>query len=272
MYRRIAAWRVHAVLIFGVWGSLPVPAALAHSISTVEAEAVVHRDKVELAVTVRSEDILLSGGMAVINTDRIRRSIILKGAEAHKQFLLDGLILSDSDGRRLSGKVASVKMFAVPEAGIPLGELLGKTAVYYLEYPLARPPASLGVRQHFNTGPVAIPVVMHMTVFREGASTATLIAVPEAAQPERVAFDWAQLPEPCRPRAKAGGAGRPAAARHCRGVRLHPERRDPRGNPRAVAGPGEMAGDRAQQEGRSRSGGTGRGPAPPAPCSPPRTS
>ncbi len=167
-------------------------AALAHSVSTVEGEALVHRDKVELTIKVRPEDILLSAGMTLIITDRIEEAVIAKGAEAHKKFLLDGLILSDSDERRLAGKVVKVELFPVPNAGIPLEDLMTKTAVYHLEYPLARSPARLGFRQHYNTGAVAMPVIMQMTVFREGATTATLIPVPEGEQAEHVAFDWSQ--------------------------------------------------------------------------------
>ena len=73
---------------------------------------------------------------------------------------------------------------------------MSKTAVYHLEYPLARPPARLGFRQHFNTGAVAMPVIMQMTVFREGLTTGTLIPVPEGEQAEHVAFDWSQTPGP----------------------------------------------------------------------------
>ena len=91
------------------------PAAVAHSISMVEGEALVHRDKVELKIKVRPEDILLSGGMTLIVADRIEKAVIVKGAEAHKKFLLDGLVLSDAAGRRLTGKVAKVELFAVPE-------------------------------------------------------------------------------------------------------------------------------------------------------------
>ena len=71
---------------------------------------------------------------------------------------------------------------------------MSKTAVYHLEYPLARPPARLGFRQHFNTGAVAMPVIVQMTVFREGATTGTLIPVPEGERAEKVSFDWSQTP------------------------------------------------------------------------------
>ena len=177
-----------------------------------EGEALVHRDKVELTIKVRPEDILLSAGMTLIIADRIEKAVIVKGAEAHKKFLLDGLILSDSDGRRLAGKVTKVELFAVPNAGIPLEDLMSKTAVYHLEYPLARPPARLGFRQHFNTGAVAMPVVVQMSVLRDGATTATLIPVPEGEQAEHVAFDWSQTPGPGTSAAgERSAAAKPAA-------------------------------------------------------------
>jgi hypothetical protein len=190
----------------------PAPWALAHTVSTVEGEALVHRDKVELTIKVRPEDILLSAGMTLIIADRIEEAVIVKGAEAHKKFLLDGLVLSDSEGRRLAGKVTKVELFTVPKAGIPLEDLMSKTAVYRLEYPLARPPARLGFRQHFNTGAVAMPVIMQVTVFRAGATTGTLIPVPEGEQAEHVAFDWSQTPGPATPAAGEQSApAKPAA-------------------------------------------------------------
>ena len=182
-------------LLIAAWLAA-APSAPAHSISMLEGEALVHRDKVELKIKVRPEDILLSAGMTLIIADRIEEAVIVKGAEAHKKFLLDGLILDDSDGRRLAGKVTKVELFTVPNAGIPLEDLMLKTAVYHLEYPLARPPARLGFRQHFNTGAVAMPVVMQMTVFREGVTTGTLIPVPEGERAEHVSFDWSQTPGP----------------------------------------------------------------------------
>ena len=177
-----------------------------------EGEALVHRDKVELKIKVRPEDILLSAGMTLIIADRIEEAVIVRGAEAHKKFLLDGLILSDSDGQRLAGKVVKVELFAVPKAGMPLEDLMSKTAVYHLEYPLAGPPARLGFRQHFNTGAVAMPVIVQMTVFREGATTATLIPVPEGEQAEHVAFDWSPTPGRGTPATgERSAAAKPAA-------------------------------------------------------------
>ncbi len=119
------------------------------------------------------------------------------------------MILSDADGHQLTGKVTKVELFAVPDAGIPFDELQSKTAVYHIEYPLAKPPASLGFRQHFNTGTFAMPVVVQLTVVREGLASGTTIPVPECEEAARLTFDWSQSAGP----ATAIAAEKPAAAK-----------------------------------------------------------
>jgi hypothetical protein len=173
-----------------------------------EGEAVVHRDKVELTLKVRPDDILLSAGMTLIIADRIEEDVIAKGAEAHKKFLLDGLVVSDGDRRRLTGKVVNVELFPVPKSGIPLEDLMKKTAVYHLEYPLTRPPTSLAFRHHFN---IAMPVSAQLTVFREGLTTGTLIMIPEGEPPERVNFDWSPASELAASTAGEQPAAKPSA-------------------------------------------------------------
>jgi hypothetical protein len=169
---------------------LAVSAAAAHSISFLDGEAVVYRDKIELKLKVRPEDILLSGGMSIMIADRIEKAVITKGAEAHKKFLLNGLQITDAEGRRISGKVVKVELFRVPDGGIPLDELMTKTAVYALEYPLAKPPQSLGFRQHFASGEMSVPVVVQLAVRREGSASAVTVPVADGDAPDSVSFDW----------------------------------------------------------------------------------
>jgi hypothetical protein len=168
----------------------------------------VHRDKVEFAFKVRPEDILWSAGMTLIVDDRISKADVVKGAEAHRQYLLRGMVLLDADGQRLEGKIIKVDSPAVPEAGIPLTELLATSFVYRVEYPLARPPARLGFQQHFNTGENLALVVTEATIIREGQDTGITIPVPGGDTVETLAFDWnnpAALPtevEPVKPAAR----------------------------------------------------------------------
>ena len=186
MMRLTILWSMPALCLLAL-----VPAASAHSISLVEAEALVHRDNIELKIEVRAEDILLSAGMSIIFTDRIDKAVFVKGAEAHKKFLSDGLIVRDADGHRLTGKITRVELPPIQDDGISLDDVRIKTAIYHFEYPLEKPPTSLSFLQHFDTGAVALPVVMEIRVVREGQSTGTTICVPGGEDAERVTFDWA---------------------------------------------------------------------------------
>jgi hypothetical protein len=174
---------------------LPLTAG-AHSLSYIQGDAVVHPDKLELALKVRPEDVLLSAGMTMIVLDTIDKAEIAKGLEAHQNYLLKGIVIQDGEGHRLTGKVTNVESLAIPPAGIPLETLMATNFVYHIEYPLAKPPESLGFRQLFNTGNIVIPVVMQLTVTRAGQTSGTTIPVPDGEQPETVALDWKNATPP----------------------------------------------------------------------------
>ena len=123
----------------------------AHSLSFLEGEVVVHPDRVEVKLNVLSADILLSAGMTMIVLDKIDKADVVKGIEAHRKYLLNGLVILDAAGHRLAGKITKVESPVVPDDGITLETLTASTFVYRLEYPLAKPPEKLGFCQTFNT-------------------------------------------------------------------------------------------------------------------------
>jgi len=176
---------------------------LAHQISVVRAEALVHRDKVELKLTVMPEDILLSAGAFSIVLGRVAKSDILRGMEAHTKYLLDGLVILDEDGHRLTGKVTKIDLPPLADDGVLLDDLVLTTIVYRVEYPLAKPPTQLNFQQHFTTATMTMPVLTILTVIREGLTSATMMHIPEGEKPETVAFDWTETPGP----ATAAAAG-----------------------------------------------------------------
>src|ERR1700674_604790 len=88
-------------------------ALVAHQISLIRGEALVHRDKVELTLNILPEDILLSLGGISIVSGRVARAAILRGTETHPQLLLDGLVILDEDGHRLTGKLMKVELPAL---------------------------------------------------------------------------------------------------------------------------------------------------------------
>jgi hypothetical protein len=166
----------------------------AHQMSLIRAEAVVHRDKLELTVTVIPEDILIAACGAHVLTDWVAKADILQGVEAHSRFLLDGLIILDEDGHRLTGKVTKVELPPLPDDTILLDDLRATTIVYRVEFPLAKPPARLRFLQHFDIASFVLPVVMLLTVTREGLTSAIMMAVPWSENAETVTFDWTETP------------------------------------------------------------------------------
>ena len=170
---------------------LPVP-VWAHQISLIRADAVVHRDRLDITLTVLPEDVLLSAGAFKIVSGWVAKADILKGAEAHPKFLLDGLIILDEDGRRLSGKVTSMDLPPVSGDRILADDLLATTIVYRVEYALAKPPTKLSFLQHYNTATSTMPVITQLTVTREGLNSSTMMQVPGGVNPETVAFDWTE--------------------------------------------------------------------------------
>lgn len=176
-----------------------LPAVLhGHSLSYIEGEAVVHRDRVELALTIRPEDILLSAGVNMIVSDSIPVADLRTGAEAHKNYLLKGIVVEDGSGH-LAGSVRSLESPRETGAAFPVADLMATNFVYRLTYPMAKPPERLGFRQLFNAGKVVIPVIMQVSVRIEGQEDATVVPVPDGEKAETLAIDWSgvrQAPPP----------------------------------------------------------------------------
>jgi hypothetical protein len=179
------------VLGLGLLVLSPV-SVFAHQISLIRAEALVHPDKVELKLVVMPEDVLLAAGGFNIVTGRVARADVLRGAEAHPKYLLDGLIILNEEGQRLTGKVTKVELPPLPDDSVLLDNLLATSVVYQIEYPLAKPPARLSFRQHFNVATSPMPVMTLLTVTRAGLTSATMMQIPEGENAETVVFDWTE--------------------------------------------------------------------------------
>lgn len=186
-------------LVLLAWLAFVPQAIRAHPLSYIHGEAVVYPDKLKLSLDISPEDILLSAGISmmqyyddVAKTDNVNvaKADIVKGIAAHKKYLLNGIVIQDGAGHRLTGKVTKLDAPVIPDAGFQLDDLMGKNFIYHITYPLPQPPEKLGFRQRFNTGDVAILVVMQLIVSRAGKDACVIIPVSDSDKPKIVAFDW----------------------------------------------------------------------------------
>ena len=171
---------------------LAAPVLSAHPISIITGEALVHRDRMEMALAVMPEDFLMVYGLYANADSRIATNDITQSAEKHKKFLLDGLIVRDADGNRLIGNVVKIEMPALPEDGLPVMDLMATTIVYHLEFPFAKPPTHLSFQQHFGGDSVVIPAIVNLVVTREGLPPEPSINIPGDENVETIAFDWSE--------------------------------------------------------------------------------
>ena len=104
-----------------------------------------------------------------IVTGRVAKADILRGVEAHPKFLLDGLIIRDEDGLRLTGKVTKVELPPMPDDWVLLDDLLATTIVYQLNF-RCQTARTAELPAAFQRGVVSMPVMTELTVTREGVT------------------------------------------------------------------------------------------------------
>jgi hypothetical protein len=182
-----------AFMLFLLLHPLPLPG---HPISIITIDALVHRDRMEVKLAVMPEDFLLVYGLVANAQSRLATDDIVKCAEKHKQFLLDGLVVRDADGNQLAGRVVRLELPSLPPEGVPVTELMATTIIYRLEYPLAQPPAHLSFQQNFGGGSMMIPAIVTLVITREGLPPEPPVQLPGDEKAQTVTLDWNEKPGP----------------------------------------------------------------------------
>jgi hypothetical protein len=189
-------WEIAMHRAVVLWFLLAAPSLSAHPISLIMSEAMVHRERMEMKISLMPEDFLLVYGLYANAQGRIATDDIAKSAGKHKKFLLDGLIVRDADGNRLEGKVVNMEMPTLPTEGLPVADLMATTIVYRLEYPLPKQPTHLTFQQHFGGDSITIPAIVGLVVTREGLPPEPAVRIPGDENVETVAFDWNETSRP----------------------------------------------------------------------------
>jgi len=190
----------------------------AHPISIINLDALVHRDRLEVRLSVMPEDFLMVYGLVADAQSRVAAADIARCAQTHKQFVLDGLIVRDEQGNRLQGKVVGLDMPSLPPEGLPVTELMATTIVYHLEYPLARAPAHLTFQQHFGGGAFMIPAIATLVITREGLPPEPPVQIPGDESAQTVSLDWNEKSGPASDDYAAAKAREEAKRRQNMGI------------------------------------------------------
>lgn len=190
--------RVRVLVTCVLAGMLRCAPLSAHPISMSEAVVDVHRDHVEVELTVFVEDLtvfhaIAANGKGFYPQDEVRTVAILK----HLPFVLEGLILRDADGNRLTSDVQVVGLENIPDDDIAETQLKEVTVVYRLNYPLSNPPGFVTVAQQFGGAKAILPAIMDCTVLQAGVLLDTSRPLL-GGQSHTAKLDWENPPKPVR--------------------------------------------------------------------------
>jgi hypothetical protein len=159
------------------------------------ATALVHRDRIDLKIQVMPEDFMLMYGLFADAQDRISKTDIERSAEKHKKFLLGSLVIRDTDGNALSGRITNMVIPALPAQGLVTADLMSTSVTYCLEYPLIKAPTHLSF-QETGGQDMPVPAILTLTVTGEGLPPEPDITLTGEGNVETVAFDWSEASRP----------------------------------------------------------------------------
>lgn len=163
--------------------------AAEHPISVTETQIFVSRTAARVRIRMFAEDLYLFQGLEPDDQDVIAGSELQRGLEQHRQFLLDKVVLRDAQGEPYTGRVTDLQAFEIPEAGIPVDELMLHTATYELEFPFSEPPEFLTIQQDISDSNYIFPSEMKLTLHQAGTDL-TFAETLKPGTSETLRFDW----------------------------------------------------------------------------------
>ena len=119
------------ILLMAITTSLPVLAHAEHPVSVIEADIFVTKFKTTMKLRCFAEDLELLQGVEALDDGFYENEELFDATEDHADFLADKIELISETGERLTGEVAEIDHFEIPEDGIRAGELMRYTCLLY---------------------------------------------------------------------------------------------------------------------------------------------
>jgi hypothetical protein len=165
----------------------------AHPVSVTRALVYVSRERVTVTLEVFLEDLYLFHQLSPDGADVLSPSVIQSGIELHREFVATRFLVQNADGAILKPDSLPAVAADIPEAGVPLAELMAHRLTFDFQFTLADPPTVLTFQHRFTDADRILPSEMQLQVTQENSGRTSSRSLP-ADLPEIIRFDWVNPP------------------------------------------------------------------------------
>lgn len=195
IYRSLVLTAIVMASAFAMTASCCAATAENHPLSIVEADIYVGQKKLTMRLKCFAEDLeLLQGVEPYEETGKYDNTELEEGTQDHAKYLLEKILIMDSQGEALKGTVTNVKGFEIPEEGIAAGQLMNYTMGYVIEYSYDEAPEFITIEQQMVADGQLLPTEMKVLLKQAGSDT-PLVKMMKPEMPETFQFDWENIPQ-----------------------------------------------------------------------------
>ena len=188
-----SGWFVmHRCLIFLCVLFLCISMAEGHPVSLSSAQVVVAANAADVRIRVMLEDLMMFQGLSPREDNTLSPKDLSEGAERHKSFLVQNLIVRNVDGERIAGNVTKMVIDKIPQQGVAMDKLMDHGVEYFLSYPLSEAPSHLFFQQVFGSGDISYPSVMELDIRQAGLKISDTVTLNNNGGGKTFEFDWAE--------------------------------------------------------------------------------
>jgi len=168
-------------------------ACAAHPVSVTRTLVYVTRARVNVTVEVFLEDLVLFHNLKPDATDSLDAPTIRSGIKLHRDFVATRFVIQDAEGAIHEPDQLSKVTAEIPEAGVPMAQLMAHKLTFDMQYTFTRPPEFLTFQQRFTDPDGVLLSEMQLQVKQENAAE-TFSKALVANTPETIRFDWTNPP------------------------------------------------------------------------------
>ncbi len=195
IYRSLVLTAIVMAIAFAMTESCCAATSGNHPLSIVEADIYVGQKKLTMRLKCFAEDLeLLQGVEPYEETGKYDNTELEEGTQDHAKYLLEKILVMDSQGEALKGTVTNVKGFEIPEEGIAAGQLMNYTMGYVIEYTYDEAPEFITIEQQMVADGQLLPTEMKV-LLKQAGSDAPLVKMMKPEMPETFQFDWENIPQ-----------------------------------------------------------------------------